>query len=544
MKHRRHIPLILALFVSFSATVVLAQSGQFISTFDLTGFAFSNGGGASTGEEYMLSDALGQPVIGELSGGNYMLTSGLLTGSPTVDNLVLLYFNGDNNLFEEVLEAARQAQAGATITQTTTVVLMVLDGPKADDSFLYRLDHQGRTDCNFYAPMENNMKCAGRYLLEYNMQKFDENLGAPETLTRFIVEALQAYPGTKHVLLSLVGHGGGWSPNVLASQPKPHVGQPAGLGGLLWDNNALAPEKGSSLSTIELGQALQEAQGKTKRKIDLLYLDACLMGMWEVANEVQGSVDYLLASESWTFTAFTYDRLLHELAVPQSVAQTGAAWLQHKANALGNSGYALTYSLINLTQLPTLNQAVNTLAAGLIGRLPAETEKIQAAFRETDCFDSDQDSQQEHGSATEDGDAYCDLFSFATRLKDQFDTDAPIISATQAVTEALVAVMVKKHDENGRIPPFDLVRGRPGQWVWKHSGGLSIYLPLNEKDDWKRQFYGQLRSSAGDNGWDEFINKYRNDANAPTVPACPDPCTLPAGPLVTQQTVYFPLIHR
>jgi hypothetical protein len=69
------------------------------------------------------------------------------------------------------------------------------------------------------------------------------------------------------------------------------------LGGLLWDDYTGVRDNegkltGNSLSTIDLRLALEAAFAATSRKIDLLYLDACLIGMWEVANEIKDQVHF------------------------------------------------------------------------------------------------------------------------------------------------------------------------------------------------------------------------------------------------------------
>jgi hypothetical protein len=64
---------ILILFTALF-TVVLAQSGQF----ELPWHSIDGGGGTSTGGEFALQAAIGQPEAGSLSGGDFTLGGGFL----------------------------------------------------------------------------------------------------------------------------------------------------------------------------------------------------------------------------------------------------------------------------------------------------------------------------------------------------------------------------------------------------------------------------------------------------------------------------------
>jgi len=64
--------LLLLLLAVFS--VVLAQSGQF----DLPWSTIDSGGGASSGGDYALQAAIGQPEAGVLTGGSYSVNGGFL----------------------------------------------------------------------------------------------------------------------------------------------------------------------------------------------------------------------------------------------------------------------------------------------------------------------------------------------------------------------------------------------------------------------------------------------------------------------------------
>ncbi|MBV7327825.1 hypothetical protein KFU94_06110 [Chloroflexi bacterium TSY] len=370
------------------------------------------------------------------------------------------------------------------------------------------------------------------YELGKSVTPFDERLGDPTSLTKLIVTGLNAYPNAEQVLLSLVGHGGGWSPLLLAGQPTSHYGQ-SGLGGLLWDDTP-----GTSLSTIELGAALKAAFAATGRKIDLLYLDACLMGMYEVAYEIKDSVNYLLASASWAWTSFAYDAHLRALKTPQPADEIAQMWMQNEASILRPDNLPFTYSVVDLKQMDTLKLAIDRLAKSLIVLTTDEVDRVRiaTAAKATDCFDSNQDIMITQA------DTYCDLMSFTRKLNELFAGNAEVVDAIRNVQTALPKVVVDKDQQNGKPNRF-----ASEQWEWDSPGGLAIYLPLRE-DEWKRRYYKNRDDEDGllfakDGEWDDFIQLYWGEKEPPDDPPCP-PCQVQPGHLEILQKFYQPILLR
>lgn len=472
----------------------------------------------------------------------------LLADDEPTETLVLLYVNGDNNLASSIHKLVQNVHIGAT--NPNVIVEMVLDWPNTNpaeptqplppNSWRYVVDRRGGIDCNF----QTNYTCGGRYILGQNVHEFPEDLGNPANLTKFVSEAILAHPDVKQVVLALVGHGGGWSPNLRAGQPKGHDGQPGNgdqdMGGLLWDDYT-GNGPGSSLSTLELQKALQGAVQNGKRKIDLLYLDACLMGMWEVAHEVRQEVNYLLASESWDWTSFAYDANLAGVTSTQDAAQIGEAWLRNEAAVLRADGYPFTFSLIDTAPLTTTAAAIDTLGQVLSTTVTAVDGKVKVhdAFVASECFDSNADHKINRNQPSAGPiDNYCDLASFAEQLQQQFQGNATLVNAAQAVQSAVASVVPSGRSAHGC--------GVPGSysntpWCWQKLGGLSIYTPLGE-DENKRGLYKQLQASA--THWDEFLAQYWDNEPEPTIQGCLTECSLPAGALTITYTVYLPVVQR
>ena len=434
----------------------------------------------------------------------------------TVPTLNLIYANGDNDLADEVRELFQKAETAAANPSMTT--LLLFDGDEIGDNYLYRLqpsDDQAET-----CPSLLNPTCDGRYEEGVNMWSWSggEAVSSYSSLVEFLSLAMNAYP-SEQVTLSLVGHGGGWSPDLLPGQPRFHSGKPSNdpLGGLLWDLNPT-----SSFSTAQLGEALREATARTGRKIDLLYLDACLMAMSEVAYEVHDSANYLLASENWSWTSFRYNEHL-SLDGNLSAEELGKQWLKHEADYLSERDYPITYSLLDLNAMDEQLAHENSLAEALKASLPEGKEKIRSAFMGSSCFDGDQDYEL---LPTDADDYYCDLGSFAQQLEREFGSEHPVAQAAQALQAHIdQQLVVQEIHHNGRPwehPEF--------LWAWTELSGVSKYMPLGE-DDWKRAYYAPTHlQSTADGRWDEFLAAYWNSATSPAPPpACEGNCE-PKGP--------------
>src|SRR5690606_21085464 len=142
------------------------------------------------------------------------------------------------------------------------------------DAYLYRLKPDGNLLEN--CPTMANPDCGGRYIEGVDRWPWGENTGAASSVEEFLGRTISAYADENTmVVLSLVGHGGGWSPNLLGEQPSGHDEKPDStrfFGSFLFDRNP-----GSGMSTRELTLVLDRLAQERGKKIDLLYFDACLM---------------------------------------------------------------------------------------------------------------------------------------------------------------------------------------------------------------------------------------------------------------------------
>lgn len=518
----------LSILVALAAvSTALAQSG---GPYALNWFSISNGGGTSDGGPFAVQDVIGEPLVDAVDGGPFSITTSF-AGRDAVENLVLIYVSGDNNLTQEATELVDKVQHG--VVDANAVVYMLIDPPESNNTAIYAISKFEPGNCNLFS----GSTCDGVYEVGRNKwPNEDDSTGEPHVLTDFIVTSVNRHPTAKNIILSMVGHGSGWTPDTLDSQPPDHKDQPGG--GLMWDEQPYL----SFLSTRDLGFALADAHQQTGRKIDLLYLDACLMGMWEVAYEVKESVNYLLASESWSWTSFAYDAHLQDLQNSPSIPEIGQRWMENERAILAGDGYAFTYSLLDLSQAETVRTAIDAL----VNALDPNDKSIADALLSGDdddeeiCFDSD------WNSSIDEADNYCDLYAFAGRLQELYTGNGAVTEAAQTVMDAVRQMVPEEYEtsQGGRV--FDEA-GNAHDWQWVEDlGGVSLYMPLRQ-DDWKRRYYRGTHTEhiqASKVGlWDDFLYNYWGNTDPALEPQCYGNCSTPPKPItVPSQEIFLPVV--
>jgi len=437
------------------------------------------------------------------------------------DTLMLIYANGDNSLSEHVRHLFQKAEKGLYAGRESArriEVLLLYDGPDDGDAYFYRLKPDGNLLEN--CPGMANPDCGGRYVDGVDRWPWGENTGAASSVEEFLGRTIGAYADENTtVVLSLVGHGGGWSPNLLGEQPSGHDEKPDNtrfFGSFLFDR-----KPGSGMSTRELALVLDRLAQERGKKIDLIYFDACLMGMLEVLYDLRDSVRYALASESTSWTAFRYDLHIENLfAEPRLDAdEIGRKWISNELAELGGK-YPATYSLVDLSQMGAVLAQQSELADALNAGLRDSTARatilssIKAAADAAHCFDQTEDR------AIDGLDNYCDLKSFADNLATQFSADSRISLAAQALGQAIAAAVIAEQHVNAEHP----TSGNKYDWGTEGKlGGISVYLTRNP-NDWRRAFYNAVYvQTAAEGTWDEFLVQF---AESVPVPPPPAPCAI------------------
>ncbi|QPM68911.1 clostripain-related cysteine peptidase [Atribacter laminatus] len=284
------------------------------------------------------------------------------------------------------------------------------------------------------------------------------NMGTGETLVDFIQFCVKNYPAQKYSLI-LWNHGGGFKkPGYL---PKD----------ICWDETS-----GDDALTIP---EVEQALNRSGVYFDLLAMDACLMGMLEVAYEVRNHTEIFVASEdNVPGEGFNYHHFLENLVTspnmgPDSLARAMIdSYISHYP-----FGTTLTLASVNSMQLSALANEVNNLAMTIMQDNRTSKEVYRNIItRETICF-SDVD--------------FIDLGDFALKLigHPQILSSQVKYSAQQVLNQVSNSVLYSKN------------QGNNSYWTLNNAQGISIYLPIYTKYVEK---YQNLQFAKNTN-WDDLI---------------------------------------
>jgi hypothetical protein len=416
--------------------------------------------------------------------------------NPKAKWTILTYIAAHNNLYDYGIRSWRQIR---DVGSTRDVMQGVLyDGP------------QGASRYIFGDP--------GKQLVKEDFDDFDS--GDPDRLVETASWLFQKYPAEKYGLV-LWSHGTGWEPEEIqrvaqqvrgdadvsekeAEQRSASTGSPAifrtSLSQILirpTDQRAILFDDGSqhSLDTLELNNVLSSIGEKIGSSIELLGMDACLMGSIEVAYQVRDCARFMVASEelvpadSWPYDAiYGHLRKNPDLSggdLAQLVTSEYEAY--YKKRDLALLGADVTKVALDLSQIETISNALKelnkTLAADISSVAPAIWQ-AQIACRDLELH------QRKHSKF----DLHLwDIQSLASNLAAQ-GTGKELQLACEAVSISLQsgsAVLNQVH---------------LGSW-FDGIGGLSIYLPMPIESPRVTEFYPQLQF-ARDTGWESMLSMY------------------------------------
>jgi len=340
------------------------------------------------------------------------------------------------------------------------------------------------------------------------------NLGDAQTLYDFASWAQAKYPAD-HYWLSIIDHGGGWSPDLPLGMPMTG-GWHLGGTGLSWDETNVDPDY---LSTHEMGQVLRSLSNEGADPLDVVFYDANLMGLLEEAYEISGYAHYFVASENIAWNVLPYEYYIAPIAADTEAMELAEHIVDTYVDALSTPG---TMSALDLSATGSVSAAVDDLAQAIMVEQYNATirDQIGDAYMMAQKLDYDGDGDIEQ---YEEG--YVDLYDLAVRIEQRVDS-AAIRDAARGVMDAL--------DTSGFI---HAEAHRSGIWDLDDVHGISIYMPFGEElyigsgcdktvldicvvnDDPDcvklRDYYTttvppltQQLSFAQDTNWDEFVNSF------------------------------------
>ncbi len=341
----------------------------------------------------------------------------------------------------------------------------------------YQADGNWDSTRRYYVTQDNDLERIGSELIA---DLGEANMADGNTLVDFVTWAIETYPADKHVLI-MSDHGMGWPGGW--SDPTAQGGGDRAL--------PISSVLGDQLYLSELEQALGEIRQRTGLdKLELVGMDACLMGHLEVFSALEPHARYAVASQEtepglgWAYTAFLSALTqnpditgaeLGQLIVDSYIVEDqrivddqARADFVGRGNALEGlfgmlSGPSaaqisnqlaqnMTLTAADLSAFPALMDSVNTLAYTLQGtnqRGVAQARSYSQSF--TSIFGGNVPP------------SYIDLGHFA-QLAAQAGGDPSLTQAANAVMDALgQTVIAEKHGPQ-----------RSG------ATGISVYFPNSQ----------------------------------------------------------------
>lgn len=279
------------------------------------------------------------------------------------------------------------------------------------------------------------------------------DMGDYRNLVDFIRWGHENYPA-RHYFVVVWNHGTGWHKFALDGSPIQ-----------TWDISIDDLTK-NSITTLQLGLAMEDASKIIGRKIDIYGSDACLMGMVEVAHQMKDSVQYFIGSEDLEPGAgWPYEKVLARWnTFAPATAEDIAKFLpevyvdSYKFEATTLSSYDLRHIEPLTTSLSNL-RAVMTNQSGV-----AKTALRQAVASSLKFYKSD----------------YVDLGDFLTKIGTGIGADPTIQQFMPQITSV-----------QSELKKFVIANKATGKF--KQAQGLAIWLPSSAMQYSKYQkLYSEL----------------------------------------------------
>ncbi|MEZ4730230.1 MAG: clostripain-related cysteine peptidase [Caldilineaceae bacterium] len=301
----------------------------------------------------------------------------------------------------------------------------------------------------------------------------EQNMGDGQTIIDFVTLGRRLHPA-RHLLLAIIDHGGGWAPggenSIVGALPHKRNWS-AGTSGLSWDFT----NDHDYLNNQEIRQTMAAITNNGVQPIDVVFYDVCLMGLLEVAYELQGYASYFVSSQNIGWAPAgpqnRYNQLINHLtpnATPQDLARL---LVDAYAKDLPDQGHPYTISALDLSQLPNLLGKVNALANILSLNLTDSNgaDHLLSAYLLTQKLDYDSDLLLEPAT-----DGFVDLQDFALKISDTY-RDTAVANAAQAVVAAVNSVVIGERHQSGSPWKY-----KERMWNLDNVHGVSIFLPLGE----------------------------------------------------------------
>lgn len=287
----------------------------------------------------------------------------------------------------------------------------------------------------------------------------EPNTGTSQTLVDFIEWSQENYP-SDHYALILVGHMNG------VAGIGPDQNPNTDTDGECKDRNG---NRAHCLSFKELQTSLNVS---TIQKIEVLYLSGCSSALGEVAYELRGLVDYLVASQQYYHFLTRHADYVNFINSNTTGFELANAIADHYYNLSINSNRPSTISAMALSRITYVKDAADTLAISLNNHFINPVPFIDNILDEVQrfSFDSDHDIERD--------DYYIDLYRFAQLVYENTNDNQIQTDASNLMTE-INTMIIEEHHRSGSY--------ENNYWGLDHSHGISVYFP-----DKSSSFYNEL----------------------------------------------------
>lgn len=309
---------------------------------------------------------------------------------------IMVYLNADNNLEPDgIADFLEMAAASYSSGKINVIVQM-------DRSSSYDATNENWTTCKRFKLANGMTPTAANQISDLG----EVDMGSPATLVSFATWAIQNYPANRYSLV-MWDHGDGWY--------KKKDGETEVIKGFSNDDS-----HGSviGIANGEFAGAMAQIKTALGRNLDHIGWDACLMGMWEVLDISRNYANVANVSEETEGSAgWYYTTWLNTL----NTTPTTSAIDLGKAIINGTSGQS-TLSVVDLTQIASLNTAVNTFANELMAARGAGlSSSITTALTNTQKFSTSYFSY------------HIDLSDFAAKVKAAITTRPTLTTACDGI---------------------------------------------------------------------------------------------------------------
>jgi len=321
------------------------------------------------------------------------------------------------------------------------------------------------------------------------------DMGDPEELVAFVEWGLSRFPAQRYFVV-LWDHGNDWKPRSRAQSR-----------GIIFDYTGPAGA-GSFITNAGLRQAFNEIkQFNGGKAVDVVGMDGCSMGSLEIAYQMRGVADYLIASSILVpYDGYAYDLFLQDMAdhPNQALAVFFDTFVTDYVNSYRTggpqrgAGSSVTLGVYDLSRVETLAQKVDNLALFLTENLRTYVDEITVARSQTQsAFFLLTGTSGTPGSEAE----RLDIFDLGLNLKAQI-RDPEL----EALADELMAAVEKP---TGLVVAEGHLTGTlAGEPNVDDMHGIGLYFPPSTIS--YNPEYEQVLDFTANYGWDEFLRTYIN----------------------------------